>query len=182
MRVHNPDLISALVDGELTGLRRWLVLRHLGRCPMCAAEFRHMEHVREMLAKNRPVVPMSDSADFFWSKVKREIQAREGQTVEVPAPHLSLADWVDRHRYAMASVTAAFVAGLAVIWSVGITRKGLPIVQTAARVENVATVIPDTVATPLMGDEPDVAVIWVSGLPWQPDMTELKTHFANLDT
>ena len=177
MRVHKTAKISALLDGELTGLRRWLVERHLGRCPVCAAEYRHLEHVRQMLAENRPAPRMSDSLDFFWSKVKREIQAREGQTAKMPVPHLSVPDWLGGHRLALVSATVALVAGLGVVWSVQ-TRP-----QPAGTViERVATSIPDTVATPLKPDDSDVAVIWVSGLPWTPNLTAHQTEFADLDT
>src|SRR5882724_12814438 len=100
MRAHQSELISALLDGELKGLRRWLVQRHVSRCAECTAEYRHLSRVRQTLAAN-PVVPdMSDSADFFWSKVKREIQAQEGKTATVPVPQLSLTDWLSQHRYA----------------------------------------------------------------------------------
>jgi hypothetical protein len=44
------------------------------------------------------------------------------------------------------------------------------------------TAIPDTVATAIAGQEAGVTVIWVSGLPWTPDMTEMQTLFAQLDT
>ena len=44
------------------------------------------------------------------------------------------------------------------------------------------TAIPDTAATPIQGQDSDVTVIWVTGLPWTPNMTEMKTVFADLDT
>ena len=66
-------LVGALADGELRGLRRWLVNRHVQRCPVCAADFRAQRQVRQVLAASRVDVRMSDSPEFFWSKVKRDI-------------------------------------------------------------------------------------------------------------
>src|SRR5438128_2176149 len=77
MRVHNPELISAQLDGELRGVRRWLVQRHLRRCAICAAEYQRVQRVRGLLAANPVTPPMSDSPEFFWSKVKREIETRD---------------------------------------------------------------------------------------------------------
>ena len=79
MKLHNPEWVSALLDGELKGLRGWLVKRHVSRCALCAGEYRRGHHLRAMLAANPASPTMSDSPDFFWSKVKREIHAREGQ-------------------------------------------------------------------------------------------------------
>src|SRR5438128_11081957 len=109
MRLHNPEWVSALLDGELKGLRGWLVKRHVSRCALCAADSRRGHHVRAMLAANPASPTMSDSPDFFWSKVKREIHAREGQETTGALPALSLSDWLRQHQFALASVLGALV-------------------------------------------------------------------------
>ncbi|MCG3147791.1 MAG: hypothetical protein PCFJNLEI_01232 [Verrucomicrobiae bacterium] len=176
MKPHNPELISALLDGELTGLRRWMVQRHVGRCAVCAAEYRHLHHVRQLLAANPVVPPMSDSPEFFWSKIKRDIQAQAGQTEVIRVPQLSLADWFSQHRYALASATASVVVLLGILLT--LTPKRAPL----ATVERVATALPDTTATAFESPEAEATVIWVSGLPWTENMTEMQTLFATLDS
>ena len=185
MKAHNPELISALLDGELTGLRRWLTQRHVNRCAACAAEYRRLYQVREMLAANQPVVQMSDSPEFFWSKVKREIQAREGRTADVPVPTLSLSDWLGQHQFALVSVVSTVVVVVALSFALRPlpARVTVQIIQPpVATVEHSSTLIPNTVATTIEATEAEPAVIWVSGLPWTPDMNELKTQFAQLDS
>ena len=188
MKGHNPELLSALLDGELSGVRRWLVERHLRRCAICAAEYRHLHHVRDMLATNRPAATMSDSQEFFWSKVKREIDARGQQTQVEPMPRLSALDWIGQHSHAFATAVAGVVAVLGVVWIVQTQRPkatSVPVVVIrgpVATIEHVATTLEHTVATPVQENETDVAVIWVSGLPWMPDMTTMKTQFATLDS
>ncbi len=186
MKVHHSELVSALVDGELKGLRHWLIQRHVNRCAPCAAEYRHLHHVREMLAAN-PVTPkMGDSPEFFWSKVKREIQAREGQTATVPMPALSMADWLGQRQFALASVVTTLVAVTGLIFALQSshnTSGPVVIIQPpVATVEHASTFIPNTVATTIEATDSEPAVIWVSGLPWTPDMTEMKTQYAQLDT
>jgi len=189
MKLHNPELVGALLDGELKGLRRVLVQRHVHRCALCATEYRHLRHVREMLAANPPHAQMSDSPEFFWSKVKREIRAHGDQRVELPSPQVNPFDWLGQHRYAIAAMTATLVVVIAAIWMTQARRPApTPVIVTAAppvpraTVEHVSTAIPDTVATTVDTKDTDVTVIWVSGLPWTPNMTEMKTVFANLDT
>ena len=178
MKPHNPELISALVDGELTGLRRWLVQRHVGQCAVCAAEYRHLEHVRQMLAEN-PVQPqMPETAEFFWSKVKRDIQAQAGQTESIPLPQLSLTDWLSQRRYAVIAIVSSSAVVAAMLLAVTLIR---PTGQQVF-VSRVATTLPNTTATTIAEQDSDTPVIWVTGLPWTKDMTEMKTVFANLDT
>ena len=76
MSRHQTETISGLLDGELQGVRRWMAERHVRACPICAAEYRRQRHVRRMLQANPSTDQMSDSADFFWSKVKAEIKGR----------------------------------------------------------------------------------------------------------
>jgi anti-sigma factor RsiW len=205
MNRHKPELISALIDRQLKGVRRLLVLRHARSCPVCAAEYRRQLHVRQMLAANPPVVQMSDSPEFFWSKVKREIERRTVKPVE--APKLSLADWLRQNRLALGTVAAAILAAIAVLWTIQarppaavasktVARPESPQIsvakapppkpsepvpeETYVQTEQAPTGLGKTVVTAFDSDEGEATVIWVSGLPWTPDMTEMKTLFANL--
>jgi anti-sigma factor RsiW len=175
MKVHQTELLSALVDGELRGRRKRLVERHLQECIVCQAEFRHLQHVREMLAANPPQPAMSDSADFFWSKVKREIERHGNTPVEAPVAGWSLADWLLQHSFALATTAAVVLALL-----VGVLF--LPRQLSAPTVVQVATALPDTAATPLEPDEEKTTTIWLSGLPWTKDMNQMQTYFSDPET
>jgi anti-sigma factor RsiW len=184
MKRHDPELLNALVDGELKGGRRFFVERHLRGCTVCAREYRQLRRVRAMLestAANAPV--MTESAEFFWTKIKRQIQAQHSEQIEVPG-----VDTLRQQQPVLAICVAVVVAVLAVVWTLQHRMTTAPTLarnssRTAAaiiaKIERVSTVIPDTDATALQDD--GVAVIWVSGLPWTADMTAMKTHYANLD-
>lgn len=181
---HKPELVSGLLDGELRGLRRWLAERHLRRCLMCQADYRHLQHVRRMLAANPPTTEMPDDAAFFWSKVKREIEARGTAKAAVPEPKLSLADWLGQHTPALAGATATVLfLGIAAAFYLRPTPPAVVHSQPLSPiVVGAATAIENSTATPLHGGDQDVTVIWVNGLPWTPNMTEMKTLYASLDT
>jgi anti-sigma factor RsiW len=183
MKQHNPELVSAYVDGELHGLRRWLFERHLHGCLACGREFRHVQHVRRMLAANPPPAgKMDDAPEFFWSKVKREIEARGPATITVPEPALVTDGWLRGHVPALAS---AAVVALLVVTGFSLYRlrsHSTTIARLSPEVMQAATKIPDTAATTIAGKDEDVTVIWVTGLPWTPDMTEMQTLYAQIDT
>ena len=188
MSRHQTEAITGVLDGELRGIRRWLVMRHVRACPLCATEYRRQRHVRRMLQANPPTVQMGDSPEFFWSKVKLEIERRGEEHVRVPVPQLALPDWVLRHQFTVATAAAAVVATVSVIWLMQTPTRPLantvpaPMPASFAQVEQLKTAIPNTTATAFESQDAQVTVIWVSGLPWAPDMNEMKTEFANLDT
>ena len=175
---HNPELVSALVDGQLTGIRRWLTQRHVNACPVCTEQFRQEQQLCAALAANPPQIEMSDSADFFWSKVRHDIEARGAETIKVPVPTLNLRDWLGQHRYAMASATTALMAVFGVIWTAQMDRTPPPQV---VMVENASTELPDTEVTVYKGKDASVSVIWVSGLPWTPNLSEMKSVYDQQD-
>ena len=223
MRRHNTKSVTGLLDGELKGRRLRLAKRHINSCPVCALEYRHQQHVRRLLQANPPTAAMSDSPEFFWSKVKKEIQQRGEQSVEVPQPRLALADWLRQYQFAMGTVAALVIAACGMVWfmqpghrapevvaslpavkaSQPMVTASLPAMTTSspavtaslpaetpsvatpagfAEVEQLKTPVPHSVATAFDSDDAGVTVIWVTGLPWTPDMDEMKTQFANLDT
>jgi Putative zinc-finger len=185
MSRHHTETISGLLDGELKGIRRWMVERHVQVCPICAVEYRRQRHVRRMLQANPSAVQMSDSAEVFWSKVKAEIRDRDAKQIRKPTVKL-LPDWSWQHPFALATGVTVAVAALCVVW---LTRTPVRPVGPAptgpasyAKVEQLKTAIPNTSATPLQPDDSQITVIWVSGLPWTPNMNAMKTEFANLNS
>ncbi|HUJ09477.1 MAG TPA: hypothetical protein VL171_05570 [Verrucomicrobiae bacterium] len=183
MSRHQTETISGLLDGELKGFRRWTTERHVNRCPICAVEYRRQRHVRRMLQANPSPVQMTDSAEFFWSKVKAEIRHRGVKRHQTPG---LLPVWLRHHPFAATGgVIVAAAVFSAVLWMRApepLSHPAAAAPTTSAKVERVKTAIPHTTATPLSSDSSQVTVIWVSGLPWTPNMNAMKTEFANLDT
>ena len=188
MSQHNTDRVSGLLDGQLTGVRLWMAKRHVSVCPVCAAEYRHQQHVRRMLHANPPAAAMSDSPEFFWSKVKAEIQRRGGERAQAPTPRLAFADWLEQHQLAVASAAVSLIAAIGILSFALAFHGPRPVLISAptsvgvADVEQLKTPIPNTAATAFDSEDAGVTVIWVTGLPWTADMNEMKTEFANLDT
>jgi hypothetical protein len=187
---HNTEVVTGLLDGELKGLRLWLAKRHINNCPVCRLEYRNQQHVRRMLQANPPATVMSDSPEFFWSRVKSEIQQRGKESAEVPLPRLALSDWLRQYQFAMTTVAALVIAAGGAVWFMQTVRRAPPVTASVvtptpegfAQVEQLKTPVPHSAATTFDSEDDGVTVIWVTGLPWTPDMNEMKTQFANLDT
>jgi anti-sigma factor RsiW len=186
MSHHETETISGLLDGELKSFRRWRVERHVRSCPICALEYRRQRHVRRTLQAHPSPSQMSDSAEFFWSKVKAEIKHRGERPVRTPTATLGLPDWLRQYQFAMASAAILVVAALCLFWFSCPPVRPVHVASTTpagpAEVEHLKTAIPNTVATAFQSDDSHDTVIWVSGLPWTPNMNAMKTEFANLDT
>lgn len=183
MKVHQTAYIEALVDDQLSGWRRWMVRRHLSRCPGCAAVYRNHLHVRQLLKQHPPQVEMPESAAFFWSQVRRAIEAESPGATVVSEDAVELSP-LERfwQAPAVAPLTSLALGVLLLmgLWWAFQPHGPLPHARTA-QVTAVETTIPDTVATSFTDEEAQVTVIWVSGLPWTADMTEMQTLFAHLD-
>lgn len=192
-----PEWLVALADGELRGWRRRRVERHAQVCPVCAAEYRQQRHVGEWLRKNPQPVAMRESAEFFWSKVRGEIQRQAPPPAELPVPRPALVDWAVQHRLQMAAVVAALLVAVGLVWVAGSAAPGAKMVaaaqpglkklptmeiQAVARVEQARAPVENAVATVLPTEQADIAVVWISGLPWTKDMDEMMSVFANLDS
>jgi anti-sigma factor RsiW len=176
--------MAALLDGELKGWRLRYVRRHVAHCPACGVEYRQQRHARDLLRQNPPRDPVPDAADFFWAKVRNEIQRRGDTPVAVPVPRLSLIDWIWLRPLALPSVAAALVVLLAAVsvlqYRAQPRHAAAP--RPASEVLHATAPVPNSVATAFHSEAAGATVIWVSGLPWTPGMTEMQTLFANLDT
>ena len=171
MSQYHTDVVSGLLDGQLTGIRLWLARRHISACPVCAAEYRRQQHVRRMLQANPSAAVMSDSPEFFWSKVKTEIQRRGAERVETPTPRLALADWLEQHQWAVASAVASLIAVIGVLaFALAFRGTHTVVASVPAPVVHVATVTPAPVVH-VVASEP-VAV--VASVPAPDDVAQVE--------
>ncbi len=72
---HLGDLLSAMVDGELSLDEAGAVRRHLTTCPQCVAE---LEEIRRIRAVVRGLPPVDPPFGFFERLVRQRPAARRG--------------------------------------------------------------------------------------------------------
>jgi predicted anti-sigma-YlaC factor YlaD len=68
------ESLSALVEGELTGWRRWRVMRHLSKCEHCQAVYRSFVRALEALRDVATVEPAPQPAlaEAVIERIRRE--------------------------------------------------------------------------------------------------------------
>jgi hypothetical protein len=174
-----PELIGALLDHQLAGMKRRRIVRHVRACPLCAQEYRLQRRVRQLIRENVASPQMSDSTDFFWSKVKAGIQVRGGESFTAEPARLSFLDWMGTHRPILVSVAAGSVVLLGLFIASRSARVPPRNLDNSPVVQHASVSLPNTAVSIVGESEPDVTVIWVSGLPWTKDMTEQKTVYAH---
>src|SRR5688500_4368881 len=152
--------VQAYLDNELTPGEARRIASLLTNDPVARDLYNELKQTKEIVSKNEPVQCLSDSRDFYWSKIQREINRTE--RVERPAP----SPWWMR---LMAPVAGA-VALFAILLSVSGPGTGTSPTITASKVQN-APVAPmhqgeivssEMSAITFRSEAEGVTVVWVS--------------------
>ena len=101
--------IQALLDNELSGRELAELERSLQTDSEGQALLNELRMTKAMLAGNEAELKVSDTREFYWSQIKRQIEAAE---VAAPAPRTPF--WVAWRRYFAPVAGVAVVAMLAV--------------------------------------------------------------------
>ena len=87
--------LQAHLDGELPAAEAAAIAALLERDSAARALLTELRHTKSALAGNEPALALPESREFYWSKIRREI---ERQDLPAPAPQkLSLYQWLHRH-------------------------------------------------------------------------------------
>jgi len=84
--------LQAFLDGELAGSEAREILAWTQRDREAAALLAELKNTRQALLKAEPPLSLSESREFFWSKIEREIQRQQ------PRPETALARERSGHR------------------------------------------------------------------------------------
>ncbi len=66
------NLISAYIDGELTGAEMLAIRRHLSECSECTREYESLRGLKEAMSRLRTVVPRKDLAAAVVAKIEEQ--------------------------------------------------------------------------------------------------------------
>lgn len=113
--VMNQDLqfkLQAYLDGELPPGERQAVSEMLARDSAARDLLIELTNTRSALQANEPEIKLPESADFYWSKIKRQI-SREERTVPIQKT-ISLVERI-RRLLAPAATVAAVLLGVMIV-------------------------------------------------------------------
>lgn len=104
---------QAFVDGELSEREARSVVQAIERDPEAQALVAELRATKAILAGNQPEVTMPETPEFFWNKVRREIERCAAESAGVPQPRwaVALAGW---RRFVAPLAGVAVIAFLAI--------------------------------------------------------------------
>lgn len=158
----NSDMqlkVQAYLDNELTPGEARQTAALLTNDPLARDLYHELKQTKEIVRQNEPVVRLEESHDFYWSKIKREIEK-----VERPAALARQQPWWLR----LVAPVAGAVALFAILLSV--SGPSTPTPETLATTRLEATVpmhegeivAPEMSAITFRSEAEGVTVVWVS--------------------
>jgi anti-sigma factor RsiW len=110
MNLEQQLKLQALLDGELPEREAREILAWTQRDSAAAALLAELKNTRAAMAKSEPHLSVPESREFFWSKIKREIQRLEPH--ENSKPNVSIFASVRRFLLPASVVAALVIAGM----------------------------------------------------------------------
>ena len=84
MNLEQQLKLQAFLDGELPESEAREILAWTQRDSAAAGLLAELRNTRAALAKSEPHLSVLETREFFWSKIEREIQRLEPQTISTP--------------------------------------------------------------------------------------------------
>ncbi len=159
-------LISALVDGELSGEQKRLVEEHLASCATCSAiaeDYRRIGRALKAVAYQRAPAELAE-------RIRLQI-AREGMGQQP----LSSARW---GRYASHAATLVLIAGLSAsaAWQLAITRSARNSLQADILVAHVRSMLQENPTQIASSDRHTVKPWFIGRLDFSPPVLDLTAE------
>jgi anti-sigma factor RsiW len=146
--------VQAFLDGELPESDSREVAAWLAQDADATALLGELKNTRNALKGFAPEVKLPESREFYWSKIKREIERTAPEPVT--APKASLWTWFRRALVPLGTVAALALVALVVINSFS-TGSHRPMPMTASVVLGT-----DASAFTYRDDAQDMTVVWLS--------------------
>ena len=156
--------IQGLVDRELSGWREWRLRRHLAHCDACLRTLAESSAAHQKLVAVRDDVARALDAgmesDFFWSQVRRRLNA---------AGVSASPRWVPTWSMAAATGVAVLVVSLVTMWQ---NDRALSEPRGTTEVGNIQTPLSNTSHMTFISGESGTTFIIISGLPTELEEEE----------
>jgi anti-sigma factor RsiW len=140
--------LQSYLDGELAESDSREVADWLARDPEAAALKTELDQTRKALSGFEEGIKLPESREFYWSKIRQEIQRQE-----VPAPPRPSEPWFYRLRRFLVPATGLAVVGLLVLT---VTR------DTGSADGSVETALEDSGAFTYHDDTAGATLVWLS--------------------
>ena len=86
--------IQAYLDDELDAGEARKLASQISTDPLARGLYNELKNTREAVSQNEPVVRLEESRDFYWSKIRRGIEAAERDSKLAQAARPASSWWV----------------------------------------------------------------------------------------
>ena len=160
--------MQALVDDELNGWSGWRLRRHLVRCESCTQDLATIVRLRKNLAAHRVTIVADVAGEageklFFWSQVRRRLNAEASDSPSHPAATETPSPWFGRAGFVVTTTLAMTLLLIATLRWQGRPGDEMRMVQT--EIGDVETPFSNTHHMTYISAESGNTFIWIYGLP-----------------
>jgi anti-sigma factor RsiW len=148
--------LQAHLDGELPPDEAREMVALLERDAGARALFDELKATRRLLAGNETVVPVPDSREFYWSKIRRELERLESSPARPPHAGRGVLWWL---RLAV-PVGVALVLVTLVLQGPGLGRRPGPALFAVG--DEVETPLEELTSVTFRSESARMTVVWVS--------------------
>jgi anti-sigma factor RsiW len=152
MNVEVGVQLQAHLDGELTGREMQQVAALLESDADARALFSELQQTRTLLKGNEPEFRLSESREFFWSKIEREIEKLDAEPASSPAtPWVS---FVRRHLAAIGGLTVATALVMFAVFQMNIVSPSM--------LEEIDNPLDDVGTFSFRSESQKMTLVWIS--------------------
>ena len=163
--------LQAFLDGELPEREAREILAWTQRDSAAADLLAELKNTRAAMAKSEPHLSVPESREFFWSKIEREIQRLEPQTIS--APKISIFTTLRRLLLPASAVATLVIAGLIAHFEFP-NNAPKAVVETVADTDTttVETTLANSDATTYRDASEGTTLVWFSSADDSPAQNE----------
>ena len=148
--------LQAHLDGELPSDQAGEVVALLQRDAEARALFDELKATRRLLALNETAVPVPETREFYWSKIRRELERLEPAPVAHPRQTWDLSRWL---RLAL-PVGAALILAAVLLQRPGLApRSGKTLFAVGDEIE---TPLEQLTSVTFRSESARMTVVWIS--------------------
>lgn len=151
--------VQSYLDNELSAGEARQVASLLSSDAQAKELYENLRLTRELIVANEPEVKLEESRDFYWSKIKRQIEQAERE----PAPRHTTPWWI--RAMAPLAGTAALFALLISIMNPKTEMTPRSTNQTVSNVPlhgEVEDLVPEMTSVTFRSEQNGVTVVWLS--------------------
>lgn len=147
--------LQAFFDGELPEAEAREITNWIASDPEAAALHKELKNTRQALSGFEAGIKVPESREFYWSKIRREIEKQE--RTETPVEEKAQSGWLLRFLFPAGAFAVVAITAMLAAKNFGLFSPGAPAVSPTME-----TVLEDSGAFTYRDNEEGITLVWLS--------------------